>query len=107
MTVISTETLATLERLIHNEEFSSRAIKVASLLALSHSDAEHMLLAVLDRPNLFQPDLNSLVLCVNSICLIILERADVQLFEHLFKITSAHPQVGVLLPLFVYVLISV
>lgn len=40
MAIISTDTIATLNKLVRNREFSSRAIRVASLLALNHPDAE-------------------------------------------------------------------
>lgn len=40
MAVISSETIATLQKLVKNQEFSSRAIRVAALLSLNHVDAE-------------------------------------------------------------------
>jgi hypothetical protein len=40
MAIISAETIATLQKLVKNQEFSSRAIRVAALLSLQSPEAE-------------------------------------------------------------------
>ena len=48
--VVSVETINTLQKLVKNSEFSKRAVKVAALLALNHSEAEKILLSLLEKP---------------------------------------------------------
>ncbi|KAL3074845.1 hypothetical protein niasHS_014290 [Heterodera schachtii] len=101
MAVISTDTIATLQKLVRNHEFSSRAIRVASLLSLNHPDAEKILLQLLEQRQ-FQIDTHSLVLCLNALSLLVLERADAPLFERLFALMLGQQSTttATLLPVF-------
>uniref|UniRef100_A0A183BHY0 Rap-GAP domain-containing protein n=1 Tax=Globodera pallida TaxID=36090 RepID=A0A183BHY0_GLOPA len=101
MAVISTDTIATLQKLVRNQEFSSRAIRVASLLSLNHPDAEKILLQLLEQRQ-FQIDTHSLVLCLNALALLVLERADAPLFERLFALMLGQQSTttATLLPIF-------
>lgn len=44
MAVLSSDTIETLQRLMRNSEFSSKAVRVAALLALNHPEAEKVIL---------------------------------------------------------------
>lgn len=99
MSVISSETILTLQKLVQNREFSSRAIRVAALLSLNHPEAEKILLSLLEQRH-FQIDQTSLTLCINAISLLILERADASLFDHLLKLLVNHQYASRILPIF-------
>uniref|UniRef100_A0A914L5I3 Rap-GAP domain-containing protein n=1 Tax=Meloidogyne incognita TaxID=6306 RepID=A0A914L5I3_MELIC len=104
MAIISAETISTLQRLIKNQEFSARAIRVAALLSLNHPDAEKIIISLLEtrRQSQQQQQLDqfSLTLCVNALSLLILERADVVLFDRLLHLLIDHQYAARVLPLF-------
>lgn len=99
MALLSTETITTLQKLVKNQEFSARAIRVAALLSLNHPEAEKILLSLLDQRQL-QIDQCSLSLCVNALCLLILERADAALFDRLRLLLANHQYAARTLPIF-------
>jgi hypothetical protein len=47
-----------------------------------------------------QIDQISLNLCINALCLLILERADVTLFDHLLHILVSHQNASTIMPIF-------
>ncbi|KAL7071848.1 hypothetical protein ACQ4LE_008404 [Meloidogyne hapla] len=102
MTIISAETILTLQRLIKNQEFSARAIRVAALLSLNHPDAEKIIISLLEtrRQSQQQLDQFSLTLCVNALSLLVLERADASLFDRLLHLLVDHQYAARVLPIF-------
>lgn len=54
---------------------------------------------MLEKPTI-QIDLSSLILCVNALSILILERADNQLFYYLIKLLNQHREAGNLFPIF-------
>ncbi|KAI6182707.1 hypothetical protein M3Y97_00409700 [Aphelenchoides bicaudatus] len=89
MAVVSSDTIKTLQTLVRNSEFSSRAVRVAALLSMSHPDAEKILLSILSSSQI-EVDLSSLVLCVNALSILILERADVPLLKTVMDLLLKH-----------------
>ncbi|CAK5049731.1 unnamed protein product [Meloidogyne enterolobii] len=88
MAIISAETISTLQRLIKNQEFSARAIIISLLETRRQSQQQQQL------------DQFSLTLCVNALSLLILERADVVLFDRLLHLLIDHQYAARVLPLF-------
>ncbi|KAI6202932.1 hypothetical protein M3Y94_00498200 [Aphelenchoides besseyi] len=87
--VVSGDTIRTLQTLVRQSNFSSRAVRVAALLSLTHQDAEKILLTILGN-NAVEVDLSSLVLCVNALSILILERADVPLLSSVLDLLVQH-----------------
>uniref|UniRef100_A0A914XY39 Uncharacterized protein n=1 Tax=Panagrolaimus superbus TaxID=310955 RepID=A0A914XY39_9BILA len=88
--VLASPTIDALQKLVRNSEFSSKAVRVTALLALDHPEAEKILLSILENREI-EIDISSLSLCVNALSILILERADAQLFDHLYRAVSNHP----------------
>uniref|UniRef100_A0A7E4VIK5 Rap-GAP domain-containing protein n=1 Tax=Panagrellus redivivus TaxID=6233 RepID=A0A7E4VIK5_PANRE len=95
--ILASPTIDALQRLMRNSEFSSKAVKVAALLALDHPEAEKILLQILETRNI-EFDIGSLTLCINALSILVLERADAQLFDDLLRTISQHASASQLIP---------
>uniref|UniRef100_A0A914BZM8 Rap-GAP domain-containing protein n=1 Tax=Acrobeloides nanus TaxID=290746 RepID=A0A914BZM8_9BILA len=96
--LVSKPTIEALQKLVKNAEFSSRAVRVAALLSLDNPDAENILLSILEN-RAIEIDLPSLILSINALCILILERADAQLLDSLLKLVLKHNQASGILPI--------
>uniref|UniRef100_A0A915CVG1 Rap-GAP domain-containing protein n=1 Tax=Ditylenchus dipsaci TaxID=166011 RepID=A0A915CVG1_9BILA len=71
--------------MVSQGELSSKAVRVAALLCLSHPEAEKILLSLLENSEV-ELDVDCVVLTVNALCILVVERADAQLFDTLLKL---------------------
>lgn len=76
---------------MRNSEFSSRAVRVAALLSMNHPEAEKILLSIISSGQI-EIDLSSLVLCVNALSILVLERADVPLLKSVMDLLLRHKE---------------
>uniref|UniRef100_A0AC35TQP1 Rap-GAP domain-containing protein n=1 Tax=Rhabditophanes sp. KR3021 TaxID=114890 RepID=A0AC35TQP1_9BILA len=81
--ILQEPTIESLQLIVKNGEFSSKTVRVASLLSLEHKKAEKLLLDILQHSHI-EMDLHSLSLLINALSILILERGDVELADAIY-----------------------